>query len=69
MSAVVSDWRYILKDFFQTLLKEPIIRIFLYLDKIGHLKDFFSMGIAHADAFSGFDWFNSIAIHLTFFTP
>ena len=63
MTAVVSDWRYIIENFLETLFQKPIIGILLYLNKVGHIKNFFSMRIAHADAFSGFNWSNSFAIH------
>ena len=41
MSSKVSDRRDIVKDLFQALVEEPLIRILLELDQVRHLKNFF----------------------------
>ena len=41
MSSKVSDRRDIVKDLFQALVEEPLIRILLDLDQVRHLKNFF----------------------------
>ena len=41
MASKVSDRRDIVKDLFQALVEEPLIRILLDLDQVRHLKNFF----------------------------
>ena len=41
MTRKVCNGRDIIKGFLQSLFQEPLIGVFLNLNEVGHLKDFF----------------------------
>ena len=63
MAAVVSNRGNIVENFFESFIEEPLIGILLNFNEVGHLQYFFLPGIAHAEAFSGFDGTNSVFLH------
>ena len=63
LSAVVRDRRDVIKYFFQPLIKEPLIGVFLDFDQIRHFQDFLLSLVAHTHAFSGFYRTNSVFFH------
>ena len=50
-------------ELFESFIEEPLIGILLNFNEVGHLQYFFLPGIAHAEAFSGFDGTNSVFLH------
>ena len=48
IAGIVLDSGNIVEDFVQTFLQEPVVRVFLDLDQIGHANHFVDAGKAHA---------------------
>ena len=48
----VRDARNVAKYFFQTLIQEPIVRVFLNFNQIWHIQYFTNPSEAHADVFA-----------------
>ena len=63
MTIVICDRGNIIEYLFQSFVKKPLIGIFLNFNEVRHLQYFLLPGIAHAEAFSGFDGTNSVFLH------
>jgi len=63
MTTVVSDRGNIVEYLFEAFIQKPLVGILLNFNEVGHLQYFFLPGIAHAEAFSGFDGTNSVFLH------
>ena len=58
VARVIGDTGYVLKDLFQPFVKEPLIRVLLHLDKVGHVQHFVNTRKAHSDVFTEMGRFN-----------
>ena len=66
LTAVIRDRRNVIESFPESLIQEPLVGIFLHLDQVGHIQNFFSSGIAHTHAVSLYDRSYSVFFHTGF---
>ena len=52
-----------IKDFLQSFVEKPLVRIFLDFNQVWHFQDFFLSLVAHSHAFSSFYRTNSVFFH------
>ena len=57
VAGIIRDGRNIAENFLQSLFKEPLIRVLLYLNEVWHIKHLIDFGKTHADIFAELDRF------------
>ena len=54
ITRVIGNGRHIVEYFFQTFFQEPLIRIFLHLNEVGHFQNLVDPRKTHTDIFPEF---------------